>query len=135
MSSAQPLSRSASGVRMGDMRAVQDCAAAMIDKDCAYDLAALAGGGQEGATQLINGLNHVGTVASSGDSVQLPPAAKGSIVMVANDGADSMTVYGKEGRTDTINGTAGATGVAQANAKFAVYFCPKDGAWFRVLTA
>jgi len=135
MASTQSLARSAPGVRMGDIRAVQDAAAAMLSKDCAYDLTALAGGGQEGATQLINGLNHVGTVASSADSVQLPAAGAGAVVMVANDGDNSMTVYGKEGRSDTINGTAGATGVAQANAKFAVYFCPKDGAWFRVLTA
>ena len=129
------LSRSAAGVRLGDMRAVQDCAAQHTDLDASGALTALAGGGQTGATQLINGVNRVATVASAADSVQLPKAAAGSIVYVANDGAQDMTVFGKEGTSDTINGTAGATGVSQATTKAAVYFCAIAGKWHRVLTA
>jgi hypothetical protein len=91
-------------------------------------LTALAGGGQTGATQLIPGLNVVGTVASAADSVQLPPCSVGAVVYVNNGGAQSTTVFGAVGRTDTINGTAGATGVAQAAAAHAVYFCAAPGA-------
>jgi hypothetical protein len=86
-------------------------------------LTALAGGGQTGATALGYGLNQVGTVASGSDSVQLPACSVGAVVYVTNDGANSMQVFGAVGRTDTINGTAGATGVAQANGAHAIYVC------------
>lgn len=125
------LSRSAAGVRMGDMRAVQDCAAGLINVD-SKSLTAKAGGGQTGATQLISGVNEVGTVATNGDSVQLPAAIAGTICFVGNSGAANMTVYGKSGRTDTIDGTAGATGVAQNSATDNIYFCAINGKWRKV---
>ncbi len=129
------LSRSATGVRMGDMRSLQDCAAGMSNKDCASALTALASGLQVGATQLITGLNEVSTVAGANDSVQLPAAVAGAIVYVANPSAQTLTIFGKSGRTDTINGTAGATGVTQATTVHAIYFCPVDTKWYRVLSA
>lgn len=91
-------------------------------------LTAFAGGGQASATQLIYGLNVVGTVATTADSVKLPPCVLGAILYVTNNGANSMTVFGGSGRTDTINGTAGATGVAQANGAHALYVCAAPGA-------
>jgi hypothetical protein len=97
-------------------------------------LVALAGGGQTGATALNKAINVVSTVATSADSCQLPPAYGGQVVYVTNAGANSMTVYGAEGRTDTINGTAGATGVALASTKNAVYFST-TGVWRVVVTA
>lgn len=98
-------------------------------------LTAHAGGGQGSATQLLTGVNEVATVATAADSVQLPAAIAGSIVMVTNAGGASMKVFGKSGRTDTINGTAGATGVDQSNGLSATYFCPVDTKWYRVLSA
>lgn len=135
MTAVSPLSRSAPGVRMAPMKPLQDCAASMVSKDCQYDLTALAAGTQADATPLLPGLNHVGTVAGAADSVQLPAATAGTIVYVVNRGGASMQVFGAEGRSDTINGTAGATGVAQASNASAIYFCPKDTYWFRVLGA
>jgi len=97
-------------------------------------LTALAGGGRTGATSLAGAaVVEVSTVATAADSVVLPDAIPGSVLCVRNSCAQSMTVYALG--SDTINGTAGATGVAQANATSAVYFCPADGEWFRVLSA
>lgn len=98
-------------------------------------LTAKAGGGQTSATQLALGINEVSVVATAADSVQLPACVPGTMVFVVNnDASDSMTVYGQVGRTDTINGTAGATGVAQAAAARAWYVCistasATQGAW------
>lgn len=86
-------------------------------------LTALVGGGQTGATRLGYGLNQVATVASTADSVQLPPCNVGAAVYVTNDASNSTTVFGAQGRTDTINGTAGATGLAQAGAAHTLYLC------------
>ena len=87
------------------------------------NLTARAGGGQTLATQLGYGLNQVATVASGADSVQLPACNIGAAVYVTNDGANATTVFGLLGRSDTLNGTAGATGVSQAAAAHTIYIC------------
>lgn len=104
---------------------------------------AFAGGGQTSATLLKPGINVVTVVATAADSVKLPLASQvGQAVVVINaDSADSMQVFGSG--TDTINGAATATGVAQAAGKLAVYYCTTlgsttpavAGAWFRDLSA
>lgn len=98
------------------------------------NIVALAGGGLSAATPvLVNGANEVITVASGADSVVLPKALPGMVVFVANAGANSMKVFANG--SDTINGTAGATGVDQANAKNALYVAADLGQWYRILTA
>jgi Ca2+-binding RTX toxin-like protein len=79
-----------------------------------------AGGGQTSATALTTIFNEVVTaVATAADSVKLPaPSKVGQIVIVTNAHAsNSMQVFGAG--TDTINGVATATGVAQAAGKTA----------------
>lgn len=103
--------------------------------DAQYGMVAAAGGGWTNATQIRARSVEVATVATGADSVKLPPAIAGTVVHLANAGASSMQVFGYA-NGDTINGTdAYVTGVAQANAKYATYFCPKNGVWYRVLTA
>jgi hypothetical protein len=98
---------------------------------------AIAGGGQTNATQLIGALANVTVVATAADSVKLPLAQAGMVFFLQNsDAADSMQVFGAG--TDTINGVATATGVAQAAGKSAMYFAITSapaGKWFRVLSA
>jgi len=95
---------------------------------------ALAGGGQTGATPLLGTVNSVDTVASANDSVSLPAATgRGKPVVVINSTATSMQVFGAG--TDTINGVATGTGVAQAAGKTAVYISAASGAWYRLLSA
>lgn len=98
---------------------------------------AAAGGGQTNATQLTGVMANVTVVATAADSVKLPLAQAGMVFMLQNsDAADSMQVFGAG--TDTINGVATATGVAQAAGKSALYFATTSapgGKWFRNLSA
>lgn len=113
-------------------------------------LTALAGGAKTGATPITGQLTRFSTVANSGDSgllpkigVQQPEEAKlgalGNIVVVRNDGANSMQVFGSG--SDTINGVATGTGVAVGAGKTAI-FIPQAytqstnvGNWVMVLSA
>lgn len=115
------------GKRLLDGDAINDLAN-LINFASTYSLTALAGGGRPGATQLNNGLNQVTTVASGADSVVLPSAVKGSLVYVINDGASAMQVFALG--SDTIDGTAGATGVSQAAGASSWYVCPKNAVWY-----
>jgi hypothetical protein len=56
-------------------------------------IAALAGGGQTGATALTGEYNDVTTVASAFDSVKLPTAVSGLKVKVKNSGASILSVF------------------------------------------
>jgi len=97
-------------------------------------ITALAGGARNSSTPvLVLGSNEVTTVASGADSVVLPVAVPGSVVFVANAGASSMQVFANG--SDTINGTAGATGVAQASGRSALYVAADLGQWYRILSA
>ena len=73
-------------------------------------MTALAGGAQAG-TALVSELNIFTTVATAADSAQLPVIAVGRKVIVRNDAAKSMAVFGQTG--DAIDGAA-------ANASFAL---------------
>ncbi len=73
-------------------------------------LTATAGGAQAG-TALASELNIFTTVATAGDSAQLPVAVLGKKIKVKNAAAISMNVFGQTG--DSIDGAA-------ANAAFAV---------------
>src|SRR5260370_235555 len=97
--------------------------------DSAGDLlVAHAGGGQANALQLTALVSRVGTVATSGDSVKLPPSAPGVICVVNNHGANPMQVYGQG--TDTIDDVATATGVSQMQGSVVIYTCYTAGAWY-----
>jgi hypothetical protein len=96
-------------------------------------ITAFAGGGQSSARALTKQVNSVDTVATAADSVRLPAATAGRVVYVINTTATSMQVFGAS--TDTINGIATGTGVAQAAGKSATYVCAVAGAWYRVLSA
>lgn len=73
-------------------------------------------------------VTRVTTVTTTADGVSLPPSLAGQVYIVINSGANSMTVFGNG--TDTIGGTAGSTGVAQAAAAVTMYICPVQGSWF-----
>ena len=111
------------------------------DANTAQDgIVALAGGGNTSASPaplLVYGQNRIVTVASANDSVQLPPSTPGASVWVHNgDASHSVQVFANlssslaSGVLDTINGTAGATGVAVASGKDAYFRCYSAGAWY-----
>lgn len=92
-------------------------------------LTAHASGGQASATQLAYGYNRFSTVATLNDSGALPLAIAGQFCLVVNDGAAAAKIYAQNGSSDTIDGTAGSTGVPLTNAKRTLFFCLTTGAW------
>jgi hypothetical protein len=82
-----------------------------------------AGSNQAGATPITQALVNVTTVAS-GTGVVLPPAKAGMQVNVANNGANTLTVYGNG--SDTIGGAASTTITA---ATMLLFFCAVNGNW------
>lgn len=121
-----------SGFRLPDGGALQ-ALVELRNLNAAGGLTAQADGTRANATALVNGLNVVSTVAGAADSVVLPLAEPGSMVLVANAGASAMQVFARG--DDTINGTAGDTGVSQGNGTRALYFCVTAGAWWQLLGA
>ena len=93
------------------------------------NLTAHAGGGQTNAFQLGSvEISRITTVATTGDSVMLPPAQAGLDLMLINHGANAMQVFGQPG--DTINDVASATGVSQMQNSFVFYVCVSAGKWY-----
>lgn len=113
-------------------------------------ITAFAGGGQTSAYALTAQQSRVSVVASGNDSVKLPklgvqtpaegnPGCVGMIMLVRNDGANSMQVFGAT--PDTINGVATGTGVAVGAGKSALFWAhsynqtTNVGAWMMLLSA
>jgi len=94
---------------------------------------ATAGGGRATAYPIKAANTQISVCATGGDSVVLPPSYPGLRVAIQNDGAASCQVFANG--TDTINGTAGATGVALANGATAMYLCILTGQWKRFVSA
>lgn len=98
-------------------------------------LVAHSGGGAAAATPLLIGINRVVTVAAGADSLLMPQSTPGATVNIRNDGASSATIYANPVSSlpsavlDTLNGTAGATGIALAAGATAELRCYAPGAW------
>ena len=89
---------------------------------------AAAGGGQLAATLMSPDINRVTTVATIGDSVRLPLATSPISVVVINNTANSMQVFGTG--TDTINGVASSVGIPQLGNSIDFYVAGAPGQWF-----
>lgn len=105
------------------------------NRSFANGLVAHAGGTKDAALQIpaAAGLVQFDTCATNGDSALLPAAVAGTLVLVANSGAASLSLYGKG--TDTINDAATANAYSLATNKNALFFCAKDGQWNSLLLA
>lgn len=93
---------------------------------------ALAGGAQAG-TALTMGLNRFTTVATGGDSAQLPALTGGVTVVVVNAGANSMNVFPQTG--GTINALSANASFAVASGKTVIFIQTVDNAWYALLSA
>lgn len=91
-------------------------------------ITAHAGGTKASARVLTKTVNHVGTCATAGDSLLLPPAKAGEFVVIAQMGAKDAQVYGQG--SDTIDDVATATGITQNAGLVLTYWCPIDGKWY-----
>ncbi len=89
-----------------------------------------AGGMQTNATLLTAGaFNNIVTVATTADSVKLPPSVSGLIVTVSNQGANAAQIFGTS--PDTINGVATATGISIPVGAIFVFTCAVVGNWLQ----
>lgn len=87
-------------------------------------LTAHATGGQGSATQLAPGYNKITVSATAGDSVKLPAAAEGIVVIVKNDGVAAADVFPTA--ADSINSLA---------INLAVRIAPQSTITFRAIDA
>jgi hypothetical protein len=98
-------------------------------------ITALSGGAQVGAPVLLAGINTITTVAGANDSVQLPRSQPGKNLIVVNTTATAVQMFANttsslpSGTQDTINGTAGATGVSLGANATALLISTAYGAW------
>lgn len=112
-------------------------------------ITALAGGLQPGATPLVNGYNRIVTVASSGDSVLLPPCVNGiagdigapgygntngMFVIVTNAHASNAVNVFAQGSTQSINAIAGGSAFSLAATKTAMFICSAASIWHTLPT-
>lgn len=88
---------------------------------------------QAGATALTAEFNRVDTSTAPatgtnlGDGVLLPSSVQGVDIVVSNNTANPIQVYGSG--SDTVNGVAGATGVAVPPFDVAMFVCSAAGSW------
>lgn len=93
-------------------------------------ITATAGGGQTNAYQIVSQTTRVATVATAGDSVQLPPSTPGLELLIINHGANAMQVYGNTAAGDVIDDQAAASGVSQMANSLVIYSCATAGKWY-----
>lgn len=86
------------------------------------------GGTQANAVLLTSVINEVDHVATIADSVMLMPAGSHWCQTVINASTRSMQVFGIG--TETVNGAASGTGVAQAAGVTVTYCSAVSGTWF-----
>lgn len=96
-------------------------------KSSQESITATAAGGKTNAFQLSTALNRISVAATAADSVKLPASRVGLQVLVENDGASAIQVFGAG--TDTINGVATGTGVSQPAGAYITYTCTTLGQW------
>ncbi len=95
-------------------------------------LTALAGGAQAG-TAITSRIARFTTVATIGDSAQLPAALPGRECIVANEAALSMNVFPQTG--ESIDAGAANAASAIATTKRRYFVCAVAGLWTSILGA
>ena len=111
-------SRFGPGYRLHDGNAM-DTVAATPQWQQSPAITAVAGALSSSTPVLTNGINVVSTTPSTG-GVTLPAGILGAVIHVRNSGSNSLTVFAQG--SDTIDGTAGLTGVTLAAGKSALFF-------------
>ena len=86
-------------------------------------------GGQTLATALTSTFNNITTAAAGAASVKLPASAVGLEVIVSNQGANAVQIFGVS--PDTINGVATGTGISIPVGAIFVFTCAVVGNWLQ----
>jgi hypothetical protein len=133
MASTSAAQTTVAPVKGGDFEGQHAVLSGYLELSYANGVTAFAGGGQASATQLAKSINVVSTVATAADSVKLPDAVVGRVVIVKNTSANSLNVFPKTG--EAINALAADAAYALATVKAALFFCTVAGTWHTILTA
>lgn len=105
--------------------------AAIADTALVDQTVTATGSSRTGAYAIVANITNVTTAAAS-TGVVLPAAVKpGARRTIFNNGANAITVYANG--TDTIDGTAGATGVTLTNGNRCQYIEVATGKWISAL--
>jgi hypothetical protein len=104
-------------------------AAGSIQTVASQGAIASAGTSQTTATKITQALVNVTTGTGTPAGVTLPPAVAGLEIAVANNLPAAATLLVYATGSDTINGTAGATGVSQATGIVTLYYVFTAGAY------
>jgi P2-related tail formation protein len=86
-----------------------------------------AGTTRANATQIVSVFNSVDTVPA-GSGVKLPPTEAGSVIYIANSGANTLTVYPYESTT-VINQSASAS-ISKDHTS--IYFAVTNSMWYSI---
>lgn len=92
------------------------------------NITATAGGGQAKAFPINTQTARITTVATTNDSVMLPPSAPGLEILVINHGNNPMQVFGQG--ADTIDDVTSTVGVSQMQNSVVLYSCAASGNWY-----
>ena len=92
------------------------------------NITATAGGSKAAAFQINSQTSRITTVASIGDSVQLPSATPGLELIVINHGANSMQVFGNA--ADSLDDQSPFLGVSQMANSMVIFTCVTAGSWY-----
>lgn len=115
-----------SGVRMSDTSLVFNAHNQM--SDYAAQSVVAVGTTQATGVQTVNPLVFV-TTSSASTGINLLKCNPGQVQHVTNQSGQTITAYAKQGTTDTINATAGSTGVTLTNNTAKLFVCPVSGKW------
>lgn len=105
-------------------------------------ITAKASGTAANSPELVYGPNRVETVASDDDGVLLPPARPRAQVLLHNaDASQDIKVFGQtwtndsgDSVTDSVNGTAGGTGITMGEGTIAWLYCVTEGEWIAAVS-
>ena len=93
-------------------------------------IVALAGGGATSLTPVLgSNLNRITTVATTSDSVQLPPSIPGMEIFVCQEASLSAAVFPNYGTTDIINALTTGVSLALGSSRIGQFFCVSSGYW------
>lgn len=97
-------------------------------QDHAFQTVIAVGTTQATGVQTLNPLVFVTTSAAS-TGINLMKCDPGQMQHITNQSGQTINAYAKQGTTETINATAGATGVTIANNTAKLFVCPVSGKW------
>lgn len=116
------------GLRLADAQSLGQAIAFGQGRQSTKGLTASTTQTQAAGTKLQSGLNSVSSVANGSDACTMPQAKPGAVILIANNGGNTMDLFPFLG--DTINDAVKNAAVSVADNTLSVYICTTAGLWF-----